>query len=164
MTTGRINQVTTESRVAGRWGRRRRNQSSMKTTERGTSDRLARRSFVLLRVCHEQQTTVASVVVVVFVRVRRPRQRSPRTAAFFGSPPEHSLRGRNIQDCRALNRTTQARYLRSVRTGHCDARSPETLQQRVGVPVVRPSLGRRTAMPPTGEQARTSNLMKNIRP
>lgn len=32
----------------------------MKTTERGTSDRLARRSFVLLRVCHEQQTTVAS--------------------------------------------------------------------------------------------------------
>jgi hypothetical protein len=55
MTTGRINQVTTESRVAGRWGRRRRNQSSMKTTERGTSDRLARRSFYYVSVTNNRR-------------------------------------------------------------------------------------------------------------
>ena len=67
MTTGRINQVTTESRVvaaaAGRWGRRRRrrrNQSSMKTTERGTIDRLARRSFYYVFVTNNKQQSVAS--------------------------------------------------------------------------------------------------------
>ena len=125
MTTGRINQVTTESRSAPAPRPCTFDQSFLCIRLLNAEPDSARTSFAspFFAVLDKSQLDVAR-------RVFRRRSlvadsHTPQTPAFFCSPSEHSLRGRNIQDGRVRIGARPVRIYRSE-LYHCHDRSPET--------------------------------------
>jgi hypothetical protein len=113
MTTGRINQVTTA--FGGGADAASADQSVFDRPLNAEPWRLARRSFEISfrshrGTPHTRRTAERS-------QLRPLGWSSPRStaAAFFISPSEHSLRGRNTQDCRVRIESRPARLHRSER-------------------------------------------------
>ena len=124
MTTGRINQVTTESRSAPAPRHRALSISRFCIRLLNAEPNSARTSFAsqLFR-CPRQISSM--LLTAYFDDDRSPPIHTPQTPAFFCSPPEHSLRGRNIQDGRVRIEARPVRIYRSE-LYHCHDRSPET--------------------------------------
>jgi hypothetical protein len=99
----------------------------MKTTERGTIDRLARRSFYYVSVTNNKQQSVASSSSSYEYVDHNDRKLLLLSSVRLPNTPCEVGIFKTVELLTELHRPD----LRSVRTGHCDARSPETLQQRV---------------------------------
>jgi hypothetical protein len=145
MTTGRINQVTTLADRAFRPTHPSLD-GVCRSVASSATDRT--RSPCSSRVVHLALFTEPSVADKT-KRASVVRGRTKRAIRYFLAPSEHSLRGRNTQDCRVRNERTRARIYRSGLLQTTDDRACRT---RTG----RASLGRALAIAPMRENSRRS--------
>jgi hypothetical protein len=116
MTTGRINQVTTLANGQTAESRSRRLSSVTDRTRSIDNSRVVH--LALPKPLSEPSSRECDSA---------PPCDGPHAISFFVSPSEHSLRGRNTQDCRVRKRTTRDRFdlsgtrTRKHRRGACYA-------------------------------------------